>query len=203
MDLKSTYNQIAKDWHKDHIHDDWWIKATDQFISLLKPGDVVLDVGCGTGVKSKYLTEKGLKVVGIDFSEKMIEIAKREVHQGTFRVMDMHDLSSLHQKFDAIFVQAALLHIPKAQVSKVLSGLIDRLKKKGYLYVGVKKIRQGKKDEEIVKENDYGYDYERFFSYFTLDEIKKYLTNLRMTISYEDVTASGKTNWVQVIARLQ
>ena len=77
--LKSTYNHIAEDWHKDHKEDTWWVEGTDKFVSFLKYNSLVLDVGCGAGVKSNYLINKGLKIVGLDFSEKMIEIAKREV----------------------------------------------------------------------------------------------------------------------------
>jgi len=201
MDLKSTYNRIAEDWHKDHTKDSWWVEATDTFIASLKPDALILDVGCGSGVKAKYLIEHGLEVVGIDLSERMIEIAKREVPDGEFRVMDMCDVSELSHDFDGIFVQAALLHIPKAKAQSVLSGLVATMKPGGYFYVGVKEKWPGKKDEEILHENDYGYEYERFFSYFTLDEIKQYFLNLKLTISYENVTKSGKTNWIQVIGR--
>ena len=36
----------------------------------------VLDAGCGTGYLSQQLHAKGAKVIGVDFSEKMIQIAK-------------------------------------------------------------------------------------------------------------------------------
>ena len=202
MDLKSTYNRIAEDWHKDHVADSWWIEATDKFISILKPGDLVLDVGCGAGTKAHYLTQNGLKVIGVDFSEKMIDIARREVPGVKFQVMDMYDLSQLEKKFNGIFVQAALLHVPKTEVLKVLAGFTELLKPGGYLYVGVKEPWPGQKEEGILKENDYGYDYERFFSYFTLEEIKRYFTNLGMTVIYENVTIVGKTKWAQAIGRL-
>ena len=89
MNLKETYDKIAEDWHSDHKKDDWWIEGTDKFISYLSKGDLVLDVGCAGGIKSKYLMQKGLNVVGIDFSEKMIEIAKREFPNGEFLVKDL------------------------------------------------------------------------------------------------------------------
>jgi len=89
MNLKETYDKIAEDWHSDHKKDDWWIEETDKFISYLSKGDLVLDVGCAGGIKSKYLMQKGLNVVGIDFSEKMIEIAKREFPNGEFLVKDL------------------------------------------------------------------------------------------------------------------
>ncbi len=92
MDLKSTYNKIAEDWVKDHNKDDWWQEGTDTFLSLLPVGASLLDVGCGGGVKTKYISNKGYKVSGIDFSEKMIEIAKRELPELSFDVVDVYEL---------------------------------------------------------------------------------------------------------------
>lgn len=196
-----TYNKIAEDWHKDHQSDTWWIEGTNKFISLLKPMDKVLDVGCGGGTKSKYLIKKGLQVVGIDNSERMIEIARREVPNTEFFVMDMSDMSKLKEEFDGVFVQAVLLHTPKKNVKKVFQGLFNKLKQNGYLYIAVKEKRQDGSEEEIKTEEDYGYKYKRLFSYFTVDEIKNYLSDLQMEISYESKTPSKSTNWIQIIAK--
>ena len=43
----------------------------------LKPGESVLDFGCGTGRVTLGLAELGLKAVGVDISERMIAMAKR------------------------------------------------------------------------------------------------------------------------------
>ncbi|MBI2024028.1 class I SAM-dependent methyltransferase [Candidatus Giovannonibacteria bacterium] len=201
MDLKATYNRIAEDWFKDHHGDTWWVEGTDKFVSFLKPGALVLDVGCGAGVKSKYLLDKGLKVVGVDFSEKMVEIAQREVPGATFSVADIKDLSVLKENFNGILAQAVLLHIPKSEAGDVIKGLRDKLIDRGYLYIAVKQKRKGAKEEEILKEDDYGYEYERFFSYFTLPEIRKYVADAGMEICYENVVPSGHTNWIQIICR--
>ena len=199
MDLKETYNRIAEDWYKDHHGDDWWVKGTDKFISLLKPHATVLDVGCGAGVKSKYLLDRGLKVIGVDFSDKMIEIAKREVPKGEFYVKDIYDLKDFNKTFDGVFAQAVLLHIPKARIGEAMDNLASRLNEGGYLYVAVKQSRPGEKDEKIEMENDYGYSYERFFSYFTLDEIKGLFEAAGLAVQYENVALYGRTNWIQVI----
>lgn len=42
----------------------------------LRKGQRVLDVGCGTGIFTKLLAQKGLNVTGVDESEKMLSIAK-------------------------------------------------------------------------------------------------------------------------------
>jgi SAM-dependent methyltransferase len=201
-DLKNTYNKIAGDWAKDHSKSTWWqTGGVAKFISFLKPGATVLDVGCGPGQKSKYLADKGLKVVGIDFSEKMIELAKQTVPNVDFYVADIKNLSSIKQNFSGIFAQAVLLHIPKNEITQVLNGLKEKLIPSGYFYICVKELRPGNKDEESVIENDYGYEYERFFSYFTLEEIKHYLQEGGMEIVYEGIYSKGDTNWIQVIAQ--
>ncbi len=199
MDLKSTYNKIAEDWFKDHIEDTWWYEGTDKFISLLSRNATVLDIGCGTGVKSKYLSNKGFKVTGMDFSEKMIEIAKKEVPNVDFVVGDIYELDSYKNKFDAVFAQAVLLHIPKQKVLEILEKFKNKLNPNGILYLAVKEIKDGV-ESEVFKENNYGYEYERFFSYFTLFEIKEYIEKLGLKLVWKNVTNSGKTNWIQVIA---
>jgi SAM-dependent methyltransferase len=201
MNLKDTYNKIAVDWFKDHKNDDWWVEGTNFFISLLKKGGRVLDVGCGAGVKSKYLLGKGLEVTGIDFSEKFIEIAAREVPEAKFLVLDMKDVNNLGIKFDGIFAQASLLHIAKKDVVDVLFKFVERLDPDGYLYIAVKGLREGGKEEETVEENDYGYEYERFFSFYTMDELRKYLSDLGLNVVYENSKIVGRTNWLQIVAK--
>src|SRR3989344_2889489 len=189
-DLRSTYNRIAEDWFRDHQDDDWWINGTNKFISFLKPRGLVLDVGCGAGIKSRYLINKGLKVVGIDLSDKMIEIAKREVSEAEFQVADISEPLKFREGFDGIFAQAVLLHIPKKEVRQVLNNLIGTLKQGGYFYIAVKGIKEGQPEEQIIKENDYGYEYERFFSFYSQDEVNNHLKDLGMNIVFNEIVST-------------
>lgn len=201
MNLKETYNKIAQDWHRDHKPDDWWIEGTDKLASFLKRGASVLDVGCGAGTKARYLLAKGFKVTGVDFSEKMIELAKREAPGASFSVKNIREPLDLEETFDAVFAQAVLLHVEKKQILDVMKNIAVPLKVGGYLYIAVKERKTGMAEEELVKERDYGYEYERFFSYYDLDELKKYFKQMGMEIVYQTITSSGKTNWLQVIVR--
>lgn len=203
MNLKKTYNKIAKDWHLNHKNNDWWTEEADKFVSLLNLGDSVLDVGCGAGIHSKYLIQKGLRVTGIDFSEKMIEIAKREVPEAEFQVLDLADVNELDGFFEGIYMPAVLLHVPKAEVQKKIENIAEKLKASGYFYIAVKEKQPGVKEEETKNEDDYGYPYQRFFSYFTIDEIRNYFTKAGLIVVYENVLPVGKTNWVQVVAQKQ
>lgn len=201
MDLKETYNKIAKDWHNDHNGDDWWHEGTDVFAALLPKGAHVLDVGCGAGHKTKYLLDKGLKVTGVDFSESLLAIAKEEAPDAVYIVSDMRDLSQIEEQVDAVFSQASLLHIPKNEAPGVIAHWNEKVKPGGHIYITVKGVKEGFPEEQTITENDYGYEYERFFSFYTLEEIKGYLENLGLHIEYENEKMEGSTNWIQVIAK--
>lgn len=199
MDLKTAYNKIANDWFKDHKESDWWADSAYKFLGYLQKADRILDVGCGAGLKTRYLIEKGFNVIGIDFSEEMIRLAKDYCPEGEFYVKDIREPLNLGF-FDGIFAQAVLLHIPKSEVIEVIVEFKNSLKENGYLYLAVKEQRPDEKDEQIVEENDYGYKYERFFSFFTLPEIKDYLSQLNMKVVHDNVISREDTNWIVVIA---
>ena len=82
----------------------------EDVVSLLKSpkGAAVLDLGCGNGALSVKLLEKGYKVIGMDASEAMLEIAKAQYPHMTFL---QGDACSFHLKepLDAI-VSNAVFH---------------------------------------------------------------------------------------------
>lgn len=201
MNLKETYNKIAEDWHRTHQADDWWISGTEHFCALLPKRSLVLDVGCGGGVKSKYLIEKGMTVVGADLSENMVSIAKREVPQARFVALDARDIDTLPETFDGIFAQAVLLHIPKKEIVSLLKKFRGKIKEGGYLYVAVKEQRADKSEEEIKEMDDYGYPYELFFSYFMQSEMEQYFSDAGFEIISSTVIPSGRIKWIQIVGR--
>ena len=198
---QQTYNKIAEEWHRDHCSDDWWVAGTNYLISLLPIGATVLDVGCGSGVKAKYLTNKGLKVTGLDYSEKLLEIARRENPAIEFVQMDMREVARLDRQFDCVFAQASLLHIPRAEVLAAIKILVEVLKPDGYFYVAVKGVREDRPEEGVKTENDYGYEYQRFFSYFRLEEIKQFFLDAGLEVVWENSSKSENCEWIQVIGK--
>lgn len=76
---------------------------------LLKPqnGELILDLGCGTGTLTNEIAESGAKVIGIDSSENMINQAKTNYPKVEFIIADGHKFNFTYQ-FDAVFSNAAL-----------------------------------------------------------------------------------------------
>ncbi len=71
-----TYNDYAKEYYNIHNNPEEIKSMLEFFIKNLK-GKKILDAGCGPGRDSKYFTQKGFQSVGIDLSEKLLEIAKK------------------------------------------------------------------------------------------------------------------------------
>lgn len=81
----------------------------EDLVDLLdpKPGQRILDVGCGTGQLTEAIARRGAGVIGIDSSRNMIDEARRNNPQLDFRLEDATNFS-LDQPVDAVFSNAAL-----------------------------------------------------------------------------------------------
>jgi ubiquinone/menaquinone biosynthesis C-methylase UbiE len=79
----------------------------------LKKGESVLDLACGQGVFSRYLSQKGMKVTGLDTSEEMIRFARSRSDKSLrFEHGDAQDAQALEGKvFDAVVCLLALQNI--------------------------------------------------------------------------------------------
>jgi SAM-dependent methyltransferase len=68
----------------------------------LRAGQLVLDVGCGSGVFLRTAAERGARVFGIDASSQLLEVARRRVPDADLRVGDMQFLPYEDDSFDLV-----------------------------------------------------------------------------------------------------
>jgi trans-aconitate methyltransferase len=73
----------------------------------VKPGERILDLGCGTGHLTKQIQEQGAEVIGIDASPEMIEKARESYADIPFEVADARNFH-FDEPFDAVFTNATL-----------------------------------------------------------------------------------------------
>jgi|LakMenE18May11ns_1017448.scaffolds.fasta_scaffold9813002_2 SAM-dependent methyltransferase len=154
------YNSLYPDVNKDNI---------DFFIDKLN-GDNILDIGCGSGRDTEYFVNKGLDVVGIDLSDRFIEISKSKVPNVKFIKMDMRNMDFSLDSFDGIWSMASLLHIPKIEIKDTIIKFREVLKTNGIVYISVK-LGVG---ERFVKKDRYK-GLEKFFAFYTESEISDLL----------------------------
>jgi SAM-dependent methyltransferase len=98
-------------------YDSVWSSLTRQFIPYLvsaagvAPGMSVLDVACGPGYVSDAVRKAGAIPTGIDFSEKMIAIAKTMFPDISFAQGDAQNLRFEDASFDRVLINFGLLHV--------------------------------------------------------------------------------------------
>ena len=142
------------------------IPELPEFIKLLPPKSLVLDVGCAGGRDSRKFIEANKNVIGIDVVDEFLKEAKKRVPQAKFIKMDVMELDFPNNFFEAIWAQAVLLHFDKRDVKKILKKFFKILKENGKLHIGVKRGNGNKIIKEKLVENN-----QRLFTLFYKNEL--------------------------------
>jgi ubiquinone/menaquinone biosynthesis C-methylase UbiE len=87
--------------------------AIYKFCSGFVEGKYVLDVGCGEGFGTYYLSEKAKKIIGIDNSPESIELAKKNYNRENieFIQMDAEKLEFPDETFEIVVSMAVIEHV--------------------------------------------------------------------------------------------
>jgi len=113
---KEKYNRLARfyDLHSKFAEKLWFIKWRKKFFAPLKGN--ILEVGIGTGKNIDYYN-KNAKVMGIDFSEKMLEKAREKLIKSgkkniTLKQMDAENLNFKDNSFDYVVTSCVFCSVP-------------------------------------------------------------------------------------------
>jgi ubiquinone/menaquinone biosynthesis C-methylase UbiE len=94
--IKESYNEVSKIYDKDVLSNKnfyyLYLEALDYLFSQFKKGDVVLDLGCGTGLEAIPLAMRGVKVVGIDISEGMLSKLKKKLEILNIKNVELYQM---------------------------------------------------------------------------------------------------------------
>ena len=121
------YNEMRTDDAGRNANDLIEIPAIRKMLPVLS-GKKVLDLGCGAGGGLQYFLSQGAAyVLGTDISEKMIDLARNEIHDERcdLRVLAIEDISKIDMQFDVVVSSLALHYV--ADFAKVLKDVYDLL----------------------------------------------------------------------------
>ncbi|MFN0315507.1 MAG: class I SAM-dependent methyltransferase [Burkholderiales bacterium] len=165
-----SYEERASDfWEGTKNHD------VSQNVSALlahitaPPPFVILDFGCGPGRDLKTFTALGHAATGLEgvlaFAEKARAYSQCEVWRQDFLKLDLPA-----GRFDGIFANASLFHVPSAELPRVLLDLHATLKPGGVLFSSNPRGR-----------NEEGWSRGRYGVYHDLESWRRYMTGAGFT----------------------
>jgi ubiquinone/menaquinone biosynthesis C-methylase UbiE len=136
--MKKEWDNAMESWvdfvrkGKDYYRDELNNPATFKLIGDVR-GRLVLDLACGEGYNTRILARKGAKVTGVDFSEKLVELAKREEEKQKLGITyyvsdaaDMKELSSNYFDLATCFMSLQDIENYKRAISEVTRVLRNR-----------------------------------------------------------------------------
>ena len=143
-------------------------------------GKRVLDIGFGTGVLACRLYEDGYDITGIDFSDRMIEIAREKMPSAR---LIRHDFSEglpaqlRDEKFDSIICTYAIHHLDDAAKIGFMKELQTHLNPSGQIYIGDVAFATRQELEECRAQCGDAWDDEEF--YVVAEKIAKEIPEVR------------------------
>ena len=125
-------NEVDPDVVHQYEHETWTRCAAtylDHFAGLtretvpllrdtagIRSGSIVLDIGCGPGHVAGAFAEDGAIVTGIDFSSKMVEVARQHYPAATFHEANAEQLPFDDASFEAVVSNFVVHHLARPDV---------------------------------------------------------------------------------------
>ena len=139
------------------------------FCNELAPGGQIIDLGCGTGEKSIWFSQKGFKVDAVDASLKMLEIF--ESHKAiNIQQKDLNEIV-FSKRYDGIWASFSFQHLEKKNQDLLFGKISKALNKKGIFYIGIHEGHKAYRD-----------NLNRLYVPRTESELRKILKNFNLRI---------------------
>ncbi len=192
MNRDTSWEKVAE-WYDRHVsetsdyHREVVIPGALRLLDA-KQGEKVLDLGCGQGVLSAELAKAGAKVVGVDSSKKLIDIASRRTAKFSIQyfVMDAAKLDILQDStFDAV---ASILAVQNIEGLDKVVRESSRVLKRGGRMLWV----MSHPCFRIPRQSGWGFDEKRKLQFRRVD---RYMSELKVPIQMHPGHAPGVVTW--------
>jgi SAM-dependent methyltransferase len=130
-----------------------------------EPPFLILDFGCGPGRDLETLTALGHTAIGLEGATGFVNMARAATGCEVWQ-QDFHRLNLPVERFDGIFANASLFHIPSQELPRVLRQLHASLKPNGVLF-----------SSNPRGENEEGWNRGRYGAYHNIEAWHDYMSD--------------------------
>jgi ubiquinone/menaquinone biosynthesis C-methylase UbiE len=118
--VRESYNRIAGAYLSSRRPDGPDVALLNDLVVRLPARARVLDAGCGAGIPIARQLAARANVVGVDFAEVQLDLARHHVPTGRWVCADLAALPFAAASFDAICSYYAVIHVPREEHARVL-----------------------------------------------------------------------------------
>ncbi|WP_416973460.1 class I SAM-dependent DNA methyltransferase [Streptomyces sp. 4F14] len=134
---RTFYDTIAEDY-AERFQDELAARPLERavlgvYAELVGAGGKVADLGCGPGRSTGLLAGLGLDMRGLDLSESMLAVARRENPGIRFEQGSMFDLPFADGSLDGVMCWYSSIHTPDAELPRLFTGFHRALAPGGHL----------------------------------------------------------------------
>lgn len=158
-----AYNLSAVNFQDKFMDLKLYKDSFEYLYKYFKPNFKILDLGCGPGNVAKYLLEKDktLKVYGIDLSEEMIKLARKNVPEADFSNLDIRKIDFKPKEFDIIIASFCLPFLYNEEAIDLIKKIASFLKESGIIYLSTMEGNEFRFEKPSFCE-----DHKMFFNYY-------------------------------------
>jgi tellurite methyltransferase len=127
--MSADWSAYFKATHDKPLHPIW-----EQIDPYLQPGGIALDLGCGGGIATAHLLEKGLKVLAVDQEPEALELTRERIGENadaTLVKAQFQDLGLEPESFEVVFAGFSLFFLREWEFGQVWKRITAALKPGG------------------------------------------------------------------------
>lgn len=176
------FDEFAEEYASRFDNVSGYLNQLFWFVSQVKTSSpAVLELACGPGNVTKFLKNRfpESRILAVDLATKMIEIARKALPKGDFRVMDVRDISVIAEKFDAVMCSFCLPFLSKEDAAKLIADCSSLLNPGGVIYLST---MEGDENQAGYEKTSFSGDSEVYFNYHRQTDLQEAFEKAGFTV---------------------
>lgn len=176
------FDEFAEEYASRFDNVSGYLNQLSYFVSQVKISNpAILELACGPGNVTKFLKNHfpESQILAVDLAPKMIELARKDLPDVDFRVMDVRDILVIPEKFDAVMCSFCLPFLSKDDAAKLIADCSALLSPGGVVYLST---MEGDESRAGYEKTSFSGDSEVYFNYHRQADLQEAFEKAGLTV---------------------